>query len=84
LSRLRLALGIAISVALFAYLLTTVDLAQVAERLRHTQLGWTAISVLLAPLGLCVRARRWRYLFAPADRPPGLLPDAPRPNRSCR
>jgi len=74
LSRFRLALGIAISVALFAYLLTTVDLAQVADRLRHTQLGWTAISVALAPLSLCVRARRWRYLFAPADRPPGLLP----------
>ena len=73
-SRLRLALGIAISVALFAYLLTTVNLAQVAERLRHTHLGWTAISVLLAPIGLCVRAARWRYLFTPADRPPGLLP----------
>ena len=73
-SRLRLALGIAISVALFAYLLTTVDLAQVAERLRHMHVGWTAISVVLAPIGLWVRARRWRYLFAPADRPPGLLP----------
>ncbi len=60
--------------ALFAYLLTTVDLGQVAERLRHTHLGWTFASVLLAPIGLWVRARRWRYLFAPGDQPPGLVP----------
>jgi len=74
LSRLRLALGIAISVALFGYLLTTVDLGQVADQLRRTHLGWTFASVLLAPIGLWVRARRWRYLFAPGDQPPGLVP----------
>src|SRR5262249_21741616 len=37
-------------------------------------LGWTLVSVLLAPIGLWIRARRWRYLFAPGERPPGLLP----------
>jgi len=52
LSRLRLALGITISVALLGYLLTTVDLGQVAERLRHMHPGWTVVSVLLAPIGL--------------------------------
>ncbi len=73
-SRLRLALGVAISVALFGYLLTTVDLGQVADQLRRTHLGWTFASVVLAPVGLWVRARRWRYLFAPGDQPPGLVP----------
>ena len=55
-SRLRLALGVAISVALLGYLLTTVDLGQVAERLRHMHPGWTVVSVLLAPIGLWIRA----------------------------
>ena len=73
-SRLRLALGVAISVALFGYLLTTVDLGQVAERLRHMHPGWTVVSVLLAPIGLWIRAKRWRYLFARSDQPPGLVP----------
>ena len=73
-SRLRLALGVAISVALLGYLLTTVDLGQVAERLRHMHPGWTVVSVLLAPIGLWIRAKRWRYLFARSDQPPGLVP----------
>jgi hypothetical protein len=46
----------------------------VAERLRHTHLGFACISVVLPPIGLWVRARRWRYLFAPAAEPPGLVP----------
>ena len=33
-----------------------------------------AFGVVLAPLGLFVRARRWRYLFAPDAVPPGLVP----------
>lgn len=31
-------------------------------------------SVLLAPVGLWARARRWRYLFPPRSNPPGLVP----------
>ena len=32
------------------------------------------MSVLLAPLGLWARARRWRYLFPRRSNPPGLIP----------
>jgi uncharacterized protein (TIRG00374 family) len=74
LSRPKLAVGIAVSVALFAYLLLSVDLRQVAAELRRTRWGWTALGVLLAVLGLWVRARRWRYLFPPGWAPPGLVP----------
>jgi uncharacterized protein (TIRG00374 family) len=33
-----------------------------------------AFAALLGPVGLLARARRWRYLFPPASRPPGLVP----------
>ena len=71
-SRIRLAIGLLVSVGLIAYLLTTVDLRQLAEQLRHTNPGLTLIGVALAPLGVWVRAWRWRFLFPPDNRPPGL------------
>jgi uncharacterized protein (TIRG00374 family) len=74
LKSLRLLIGIAISVALFAALLWSVDLRELADQLRRTEWTWAALSVVLAPFGLWVRARRWRYLFPPRAEPPGLVP----------
>ena len=71
---LRVVLGIAISTALLAVLLWSVDLHQLAAQLARTRWGWTLLAVVLAPLGLWVRARRWRYLFPPRSEPPGLIP----------
>ena len=73
-SRLRLVGGLALSAALVAYLLWTVDLGQVARELRRADPGWTALGAGLAVAGLWVRARRWRYLFPPGSDPPGLVP----------
>jgi uncharacterized protein (TIRG00374 family) len=74
LTRLRLALSIGISVALFAYLLWSVDRHQLAEQLRDTHWGWALLGAALAPAGLWTRARRWRYLFPPGPEPPKLVP----------
>jgi uncharacterized protein (TIRG00374 family) len=73
-SRLRLVAGLTLSAALVAYLLWSVDLAQVARELRRADPGWTALGAALAVVGLWVRARRWRYLFPPGSDPPGLVP----------
>jgi glycosyltransferase 2 family protein len=72
--RLKIALGIAVSVGVFAYLLASVDLSQLGAQLRKTRPGWLAIGIALAPIGLLPRAARWRYLFPPGSHPPGLLP----------
>jgi hypothetical protein len=71
---LRVVLGIAISAALLAVLLWSVDLHELAAQLARTRWGWTLLGVVLAPLGLWVRARRWRYLFPPRSEPPALVP----------
>jgi uncharacterized protein (TIRG00374 family) len=70
----RLLVGVAISVALFAALLWSVDLDELAAQLRRTDWRWAAVSALLAPFGLWVRARRWRYLFPPGSEPPAVVP----------
>jgi hypothetical protein len=72
-TRLRLAFGVAISLALVAFLLWTVDLREVWQQLRQTHWGWTLAGTALAPLGLWVRARRWRYLFPPRSEPPAIV-----------
>jgi uncharacterized protein (TIRG00374 family) len=71
---LRLALGVAISAALFGLLLWGVDLHELMAQLARTRWGWTLLGCVLAPLGLWVRSRRWYYLFPPRSEPPGLLP----------
>jgi uncharacterized protein (TIRG00374 family) len=38
-----------------------------------TQWWWVVPAVAVAPLGLWVRAIRWRYLFPPGSKPPGLV-----------
>jgi uncharacterized protein (TIRG00374 family) len=74
LNRLKVAAGIVVSVGLFAFLLWSVDLRELAAQLGRTHLSWVLLSTALGPVGLWVRARRWRYLFPPGPEPPGLLP----------
>jgi len=62
-----------VSVALFAYLLRSVDLAELWRQLAATQWEWVVVAVAVAPLGLWARAIRWRYLFPPGSKPPGLV-----------
>lgn len=50
------------------------DLAELARQLRSAHWGWAALSTLLAPAQLWVRAHRWRYLFPPRSDPPRLIP----------
>ncbi|HEY7648781.1 MAG TPA: lysylphosphatidylglycerol synthase transmembrane domain-containing protein [Methylomirabilota bacterium] len=71
---LRAAVGVAISLALLASLLWTVDLKEVWRQIQETAWGWTLVSAALAPIGLWIRARRWRYLFPPRSEPPALVP----------
>jgi uncharacterized protein (TIRG00374 family) len=74
LNRLKLAAGLALSAGLLVFLLWSVDLAELADQLRQTRLGWVILSAALGTGGLWVRARRWRYLFPPGPEPPGLVP----------
>jgi glycosyltransferase 2 family protein len=60
-------------VALFVYLLRSVDLPELARQLAATQWGWVVPAVAVGPLGLWARAIRWRYLFPPGSEPPGLV-----------
>jgi uncharacterized protein (TIRG00374 family) len=71
---LKIAGGAAISVALLAYVFWSVDLHEVAERLRRTHWGWLALSGALNLAAVWVRARRWRYLFPPETHPSRLFP----------
>jgi hypothetical protein len=67
-------MGVAISLALIVWLFRSVDRQQLWAQLLRTDWRWLALAVLLAPAGLVVRARRWRYLFPPGSDPPGLVP----------
>ncbi len=71
-ARLKLAAGLGLSAALLGYMLWSVDPGQLLAQLRHTHWGWMALAFALAPAGLWVRARRWRYLFPPHQAPPAL------------
>ena len=73
-NRLKLLLGVAISVALFVYLFWTVDLHELAAQLARTRWEWVLAGVVLAPLGPWTRGRRWWYLFPPGSNPPGVVP----------
>jgi uncharacterized protein (TIRG00374 family) len=59
---------------LLGLLLATVDLAAVGRELGRIHWGWFLVSAALGPLGLWMRARRWRYLFPPWSEPPALVP----------
>lgn len=73
-TRLKLVLGVAISLALLASLLWTVDLKEVWRQVLQTEWGWTVLCTALALIGLWIRARRWGYLFPPRSDPPALVP----------
>lgn len=73
-TRLKLLLGVAISVVLVAYFFRTVDLHELAAQLSRTRWEWVLVGVVLAALGPWTRGRRWWYLFPPGSNPPGLVP----------
>jgi uncharacterized protein (TIRG00374 family) len=74
LNRLKAGIGIAISAALIVFLMRRIDPQRLLEQLAGTHWGWVLLATALAPLGLWVRAQRWRYLFPPRSAPPGLVP----------
>ena len=74
LRRLKIALGTAVSLLLIAYLLKGLDVHEVVDQLQQARWSWVGVAVLLAPLGLWTRARRWRYLFPPDTELPSLFP----------
>ena len=55
------------------YLLRSVDLQELARQLASTRWEWVVPAVVVGPAGLWVRAIRWRYLFPPGAKPPGLV-----------
>jgi hypothetical protein len=73
LKRLRVVAGVLVSVALFVYLLRSVDLGELGRQLAVTQWRWVAAAAAVGPLGVWARAIRWRYLFPPGSEPPGLV-----------
>ena len=73
-NRLKLLLGVGVSVGLFGYLLWTVDVRELGAQLARARWEWVLAGIVLAPLGPWTRGRRWRYLFPPASAPPGLVP----------
>src|SRR4029453_4039528 len=74
LSRIKVALGVAISVVLLVYLFRGVDLAELGRHLREARWGWVAVATAIAPLQIWVRGRRGWYLFPPGSNPPPLTP----------
>ena len=71
----RSAIGIAISVAFLYWTLRDVDVGELWEVLRHSSLGWWALSVLCATSIFPLRAIRWRLILNPVARdiPLGML-----------
>src|SRR5206468_6451924 len=74
LSKVKVALGVGISVALLVYLFRSVDLAELGRQLRGAHWGWMAVAVVVAPLQIWVRGQRWWYLFPPGSNPQGIMP----------
>lgn len=66
-------MGIAISVALVAYLLASVDIGELGRRLAAANWAWVTVAVVAGLLGVWARARRWRWLFPPGPEPPGIV-----------
>src|SRR5262249_25035168 len=74
LSRIKVGLGVAISVVLLVYLFRGVDLAELGRYLRQARWGWVVVATPLARLQIWVRGRRWWSLFPPGSTPPPLTP----------
>jgi len=73
LKRLRVVAGVGVSIALFVYLLRSVDLPELGGQLALTRWWWVVPAVAVGPLGLWARAIRWQYLFPRNFEPPGLV-----------
>ena len=73
-NRLKIALGVAISAALLIYLFRSVDLTELGHQLRAAHWGWMAIAVVMAPIQIWIRGRRWLYLFPPGSNPRAITP----------
>jgi uncharacterized protein (TIRG00374 family) len=70
---LKVLLGIAVSGALLGYLLWSVDLKAVGNRLTDTHWGFLIASIVFNVVTYAMRAWRWRYLFPPRTPPSHLL-----------
>lgn len=73
--RWRSALGIVLSAALLVWVLRDVNVAQVAENLRHSNPWYFLGATIAGTLIVVLRAIRWRYILAPIahDLPFGQL-----------
>jgi len=65
--------GIAVSLALLAYLFESVDLHEVGRNLADTRWDFLTASIALNLLSVWLRAWRWRYLFPPGAQPTHLF-----------
>jgi uncharacterized protein (TIRG00374 family) len=74
LNRLKLLVGLGISVGLLGYLVWTVDVHELWAVLGQTRWEWVVVCSALGPLTIWTRGRRWWYLFPPGSEPPGLVP----------
>jgi uncharacterized protein (TIRG00374 family) len=74
LKQLKVLVGVVISVALFAYLLWTVDMRELGALLARTRWEWALLGSVLGPVVVWSRGRRWWYLFPRGSEPPGLVP----------
>jgi len=58
-------LGLVISVAALAFVISSVDLARTAAILGTASLGWIGVMLAFQAIDLCLRAWRWQRLVAP-------------------
>lgn len=70
---LRIVVSLAISLGLLVYLVRSIDLTELGRVLAVTRWWWVVPALAVGPLGVWARAIRWRYLFPPDVRPPGLV-----------
>jgi uncharacterized protein (TIRG00374 family) len=73
-NRLKLLVGVGVSVALIGYLLWSVDVRELGSLLAQTRWEWVVLGSALGPVSVWARGRRWWYLFPPRAKPPALVP----------
>ena len=65
-----LAGGVGASLVLFYFAVRGVDVDRFAEALSASEWGMLAPALLALTAAVALRTLRWRYMFAPATRPP--------------
>ncbi|MDP2660009.1 MAG: lysylphosphatidylglycerol synthase transmembrane domain-containing protein [Dehalococcoidia bacterium] len=65
--RLRLLIGLAVSLFFLAWLLWKVDLGLLWEALHHADYSWIILAAPVYFVGVWLRALRWQYLLAPVS-----------------